>query len=1376
MLLINLKGDESLTIDKYNVGLDIGTSSIGFAVTDEFNKLARVKGKNYIGVRLFEEGNTAAERRQFRTTRRRLRRRKWRLSLLEGIFAPYIAEIDPYFLARLKNSNISPKDKNNKFSGSILFPDKTDAAFYDRYPTIYHLRKALMTEDKKFDIREIYLAIHHIVKYRGNFLVSTPISSFTQEAVDFKKDAFDLNEYFLQIHSESKFEIETTKIQEISELLLDNTITRMDRQKQVIKMLPKKHGEKEADKFNKKIATEFCKAILGNKAKFSVILGEDANDSDWSFKMDDENSDEEVENLMSQVDGPRQNVLRIIHQWYSQITLNGIVPDEQMISESMIDKYDLHKKHLVLLKQQIKVTKDPKKARQLHEAYEEYVHGVGAKKKSIQSDFYSKVTKNLEASDFSNEIKEQINTETFMPKQRTSANGVIPHQLHQQELDKIIENQAKYYPFLSELNPDPKRRFIAKYKLDELITFKIPYYVGPLITAEDQKKTSGKDFAWMVRKEPGQVTPWNFDQKVDKMASANQFIRRMTTKDSYLIAEDVLPAESLIYQKYKVLNELNMIRVNGNKLTKHDKQNIYQQVFEKYKTVNIKKVQNYFLTDGRYQHAPKITGLSDDNKFSSSLSTYIDFKNIFQDAVDDPQKQKDFERIIEWSTIFEDRHIYEVKLKEISWLNDEQKNALKNKRYQGWGRLSAKLLTGIFDENGYSIMDQLWNTQKNFMQIQSEEDFSKEIQAENSKHLERNNVEDILEDAYTSPQNKKAIRQVIKVVNDIQCAMGTAPQKISIEFTRSPDKNPRRSVARQRQLEEIYYKDAREIVDKGMQDNLQNFTDNKQTLTDKYFLYFTQLGIDMYTGKKINIDEIGNYQIDHILPQAFIKDDSIDNRVLVSSAVNNGKSDNVPLSMYASVRIKTEVQNKWKNLAEHGLISQRKLNNLMTDPESVDKYKARGFIKRQLVETSQVIRLVAEILNEKYQGKTEIIEVRAKMNSQLRKDFNLIKNRNVNDYHHALDAYLTTFIGNYLYRRYPKLRSYFTYGHFKKIDDVQLKQFNFLHDIENDKAPKYINDNGELLWSRDKDVAYFKKIYNFKYMLVSHEVTTRQGAMFKQTVFPAADDAKSKLIPIKNDKPTSIYGGYSNNNDAYMAIVKLEKKNQYKVVGVPQRAIVQLESAHGKSQDVYNDVLYDVLKPKFTKKRVDRKTGEIIYQVENFEIVLPKVAYRQLIIDGDQKFMLGSSTYKYNAKQLVLSENAIKTLDKKFFDQNNYNSADLDAVYDEILKQVDQYFSLYDKNMFRQRLRDGKRQFIGLPVDNVFDGSKLKEGGKREAINEIMNGLHANASFGNLKNIGFSTPFGMLQFAGGISLSKNTVLCYQSPTGIFERRVALKDL
>ena len=51
---------------KYSIG-DIGTSSIGFTVVDENNRVMRVKGKMQL-VRLFSEGQPTADRRSFRTT------------------------------------------------------------------------------------------------------------------------------------------------------------------------------------------------------------------------------------------------------------------------------------------------------------------------------------------------------------------------------------------------------------------------------------------------------------------------------------------------------------------------------------------------------------------------------------------------------------------------------------------------------------------------------------------------------------------------------------------------------------------------------------------------------------------------------------------------------------------------------------------------------------------------------------------------------------------------------------------------------------------------------------------------------------------------------------------------------------------------------------------------------------------------------------------------------------------------------------------------------------------------------------------------------------------------------------------------------------
>ena len=91
-------------VNDYFFGLDIGTDSVGWAVTDMQYHILRRKGKSLWGVRLFDAANTAAERRMHRTNRRRLQRRKQRLLLLQELFSEEMNKKDPMFFQRLKNS------------------------------------------------------------------------------------------------------------------------------------------------------------------------------------------------------------------------------------------------------------------------------------------------------------------------------------------------------------------------------------------------------------------------------------------------------------------------------------------------------------------------------------------------------------------------------------------------------------------------------------------------------------------------------------------------------------------------------------------------------------------------------------------------------------------------------------------------------------------------------------------------------------------------------------------------------------------------------------------------------------------------------------------------------------------------------------------------------------------------------------------------------------------------------------------------------------------------------------------------------------------------------------------------------------------------
>ena len=155
---------------KYYIGVDVGTDSVGTACTDEHYNLLRLKGKDAWAVRLFDEAQDAAERRMQRTARRRLQRRRQRIEFLQSIFAPYMTD-DRFFL-RLNNSGFFEDDKDETLHTRFsLFADETftDAQFHTLYPTVYHLRNAVMRGEVN-DIRLYYLALHHIVKYRGHFL------------------------------------------------------------------------------------------------------------------------------------------------------------------------------------------------------------------------------------------------------------------------------------------------------------------------------------------------------------------------------------------------------------------------------------------------------------------------------------------------------------------------------------------------------------------------------------------------------------------------------------------------------------------------------------------------------------------------------------------------------------------------------------------------------------------------------------------------------------------------------------------------------------------------------------------------------------------------------------------------------------------------------------------------------------------------------------------------------------------------------------------------------------------------------------------------------------------------------------------------------
>ena len=742
-------------------------------------------------------------------------------------------------------------------------------------------------------------------------------------------------------------------------------------------------------------------------------------------------------------------------------------------------------------------------------------------------------------------------------------------------------------------------------------------------------------------------------------------------------------------------------------------------------------------------------------------------KKILHEAIDDPTKEHDIENIITWSTVFEDAAIFKTELAKISWLDSDTIKALSNIRYRGWGQFSRKLLDGLKLGNGHTVIQELMLSNHNLMQILTDETLKTTMAELNQDKLKADDIEDVINDAYTSPSNKKALRQVLRVVEDIKhAANGQDPSWLYIETADGPGTAGKRTQSRQKQIQTVYANAAQELIDSAVRGELEDKIADKASFTDRLVLYFMQGGRDIYTGAPLNIDQLSHYDIDHILPQSLIKDDSLDNRVLVNATINREKNN-----VFASTLFASKMAATWRKWHEAGLISGRKLRNLMLRPDEIDKF-AHGFVARQLVETRQIIKLTEQIAAAQYPN-TKIIAVKAGLSHQLREELDFPKNRDVNHYHHAFDAFLAARIGTYLLKRYPKLAPFFTYGEFAKVDVKKFREFNFIGALTHAKKNIVAKDTGEIVWDKERDIQELDRIYNFKRMLITHEVYFETADLFKQTIYAAKDSKErggsKQLIPKKQGYPTQVYGGYTRENTAYLAVVKtVEKKaDVYRVVRIATSQVAALKEARAQSTVKERELLKKFLTTKFTKIGKNGKKA-----ITPFDIVIPRVPREQLFHNKRYGFfMVNSDTLMHNYQELWMSRSDQQILSKLVKSAKTVENGQVGRLFENIVEQINKYFPLYDINQFRKKLDQSKDIFSKLPLEGNGTTS-----GKRETIQNILTGAGTGAKNGDLKNLGIKTPFGFLQVPSGIVLDDDTTLIYQSPTGMLNRIVRLSEL
>lgn len=1248
--------------DAFYVGLDIGTNSLGWSVSFGDGRIPQMKRRPMQGVVLIQdEGQTAEKRRLFRSMRRRLARRKQRIEWLQELMAPIVLKDDPTFFQRLKYSYIARGDENCSIEPSLLFDNsfyKTHA-FHEKYPTIYHLRKEIIESKSKVDIRLVYLAIHHIIKYRGNFLYEGQKLSVSNIKIS---DSIGEMLVSLGITNED----DSNEVSFEIEKVLFQPIRKSEKKEQVAEILIGIGVEKPC-------AVTIASLIIGYAANITPLFELEEKKS-ITFSNDKYLEAEEY------LDDEQMLQLETIQKVYSGYLLSNILSGKvETLSDAFITVYNNHKEDLLRLKRVLKQYCSKEEYKKLMDIVIDdrsisYAANIKKESKCSNEQLCKEIKKKLLGLPLDDEdvayCLSRIEDDNFLKKPRNSNNGSIPNQLQVEDLCKIIDSQKAYYPELESM----------KDKLVAICSFRIPYYVGPLSTTSNR--------AWLVR-DAGMITPWNFEEKVDIDKSAQEFIQRMTNRCTYLVNEYVLPKKSLLYSEFCVLNELANIKINGYPMAPDCKMQAINDLFKIQKAVSKKAFIAWYKKEYLRNPSADVVaeGFSDENKFTSDMASFVDLSKIIGSL----ENNKNYilaERIIEQLTLFEDKKILLHQLKKLPELSDEQIKKVLKLKYSGWGRLSKRLLAEVKleipDSQPVSIIEAMRTSTQNFQSIFFDERYRlqeriDEINKEYAKDTSIS-VQDFINKFPGSPALKKCTNVAVKVVDEISKVMGKLPAGIFIEVAAGDEKKGR-TISRYDQLKKIYSEIKNNPDFSKVQDDLKQYRDNPKELDNRaLLLYFLQNGKCLYSGKPLDINNLSSYQIDHILPRSFTKDDSIENLALVISSENQRKRD----SLLLDDEIIARQQRMWKQLLDCGLIGEKKYHNLCRKELSDEDFNR--FINRQLVETRQICTNVFNCVKQIYDGQIPVYGVSAKLSASIKSKIGIPKIRELNDYHHAVDAYVATLAGLFNQKYLSAER--------RRIHGDYLRM---LKDTETERVARYgiITELFCSNYSGWNGIGYSCKIRNCS---KSHDffmnclVEEQTGEFYNQTLVPKPEKSKAgdcKLIPRKADMDPSIYGGYSGEKNAYYCVVDDRSKSRnkaYHLVGIPIR-IAALMKTNDEAIANYLKGVKGFVSPVIVKDKI-KKYQHILYH------------------RGEEvnDYYLTSDVEVINAKQLWLSEHSVRTLDILLNSHRIETEQEkVMELFDELCSRMSKFYPCYSKisealikerNAFSELGLEGQKKMI----------------------------------------------------------------------------------
>lgn len=425
-------------------------------------------------------------------------------------------------------------------------------------------------------------------------------------------------------------------------------------------------------------------------------------------------------------------------------------------------------------------------------------------------------------------------------------------------------------------------------------------------------------------------------------------------------------------------------------------------------------------------------------------------------------------------------------------------------------------------------------------------------------------------------------------------------------------------------------------------------------------------------------------------------------------------------------------------------MGEKKFKNLTRSVVSEeDKQK---FIARQLVETGQMVQCVTELFK-RYYPDVHVSGIKAGLSSELREQYGLYKIRELNDMHHAYDAFLAATMGNFVERFMPWLdnessaaiRFRKAQGAKKDDDKVDLssKHGMILARFSRDQVDA---DTGEIIRNAQQDICYLKAVWGYHDGHVVFLKRQKSGKITEASRYRAGH-ASAKL-PLKKGMSCQRYGGFDSIKPAYIAAISYQKGKQRAgaLVNVP----IYLAEAIEKNPKV----LVDYLEKDYP----------------GVQIIRSKILIRQKIEYEGNELTLGSCTETYNAKELFLPTFLHPILAKIYNASCALTDADenqLNTLTDVLLEKLSSQYPIYSGAL--KALEAKKSEILSLSIADkgkfIAETMKITSAGKEYAKYSTSLPKLGIADKGRLNN--------------KLPHPEKIILIDQSITGLREKRTKL---